>query len=115
MDDYNRTIESVKKDYPNEIEKLEEALLICIGENDLKVSKTQFAGKWNYLSKKLAYPYENCNSIDDYQMLVNNLNNENFFSFLKNKCVSDEEIGRTMEKIKRFNIKSWRRMKRTIL
>ena len=32
----DRTIEDLKKDYPNEIEKLEEALLKYIGANDFK-------------------------------------------------------------------------------
>ena len=108
MDGNNRTIESLKKDYPNEIEKLEQELLNYGGEDDLKVSKTQFPGKWKYLTKKLAYPYEFFNSIDDYQKPVNNLKKENFFSKLKNKCPSDEEIKRTMEVNKRFNIKNWR-------
>ena len=35
----DRPIEDLKKDYPNEIEKLEEVLLNYIGENDLKILK----------------------------------------------------------------------------
>ena len=38
----DKTIEDLKKDYPNEINKLEEALLNYIGENDLKILKTGF-------------------------------------------------------------------------
>ena len=68
----DKTIKDVKKDYPNEIEKLEEALLNYIGENDLKLLKTKFPDKWRYLTKKLAYPYEYFNSIDDYQKPVDN-------------------------------------------
>ena len=56
--------------------------------------------------KKLAYPYEYFNSIDDYQKPVDNLKKEHFFSKLKNKCPDDEEIGRTMDIIRRFNIKN---------
>ena len=56
--------------------------------------------------KKLAYPYEYSNSIDDYQKPVNNLTKENFFSKLKNKCPDAEEIQRTMDIIKRFNIRN---------
>ena len=37
----DRTIEDSKKDYPKEIEQLEEALLNYIGENDLKILKTE--------------------------------------------------------------------------
>ena len=47
----DRTIEDLKKDYPNEIEKLEEVLLNYIGENDPKLLKTEFPDKWNYSTK----------------------------------------------------------------
>ena len=52
----DRTINDLKKDYPEEIKNLEEALLDYMGENDLKFLKTGFANKWKYLTKKLAYP-----------------------------------------------------------
>ena len=48
----DRTIEDLKKDYPDEINKLEEALLNYMGENDLKILKTGFPDKWKYLTKK---------------------------------------------------------------
>ena len=102
----DRTIEDLKKDYPGETKNLEEALLDYIGENDLKILKTGFPDKWKFLTKKLAYPYEYFNSIDDYQKPVNNITKENFFSKLKNKCPDDEEFQRTMDIIKRFNIKN---------
>ena len=41
----DRTIEDLKKDYPDEIEKLEDAIIIYIGENDLKLLKTEFPDK----------------------------------------------------------------------
>ena len=41
----DRTIEDLKKDYPEEIIKLEEVLLNYIGENDLKLLKTEFPDK----------------------------------------------------------------------
>ena len=63
----DRTFKDLKKDYPEKIKNLEEALLDYMGENDLKILKTGFPNKWKFLSKKLAYPYENFNSIDDYQ------------------------------------------------
>ena len=102
----DRTIEDLKKDYPNEIEKLEEALLNYIGENDLKLLKMEFPDEWKYLTKKLAYPYEYFNSIDDYQKPVDNLKKEDFFSKLKNDYPDDKEIERTKEIIKRFNNKN---------
>ena len=54
-----------------------------MGENDLKILKTAFTDKWKCLTKKLAYPYEYFNSIDDYEKPVVNLKKEDFFSKLK--------------------------------
>ena len=101
----NDSIKDLKKDYSNEIKNLEEALLNYMGENDLKLLKTRFPDEWKYLTKKLAYPYEYFNSIEDYQKPVNNSKKEDFFSKLKNKYPDDEEIERTKEIIKVFNIK----------
>ena len=106
LEEDDRTIKNLKKYYPEEIENLEEALLDYIGENDLKILKTGFPDKWKYLTKKLAYPYEYFNSIDDYQKPVDNLKKEHFFSKLKNKCPDDDEIERTMNIIEKFNIKN---------
>ena len=47
-----KTIKELKKDYPEEIETIEEALLIYNGENDPKHLKTEFPDKWKYLTKK---------------------------------------------------------------
>ena len=102
----DRTIEDLKKDHPNEIENLEEALLKYMGENDLKVLKTGFPDKWKYITKKLVCPYEYFNSIEAYQKSVSNLKKEDFFSKLNNKCPDNEEIQRTKENIERFDIKN---------
>ena len=102
----DRTIENLKKGHPDKIKILEEALLNYIGENDLKVLNIEFPDKWKYLTKKLAYPYEYFNSIDDYQKSVDNSKKEEFFSKLKNDYPSDEEIERTKEIIIKFNIKN---------
>ena len=102
----NDSIKDLKKDYPDEIKILEEALLDYMGENDLKILKTGFPDKWKYLTKKLAYPYEFFNCIEDYQKPVDNLKKEDFFSKLKNKCPDDKEIERTKEIIKIFDIKN---------
>ena len=77
-----------------------------MGENELKILKDGFPDKWKYLTKKLAYPYEYFNSIDDYQKPVNDLKKDDFFSKLKIKCPDDEEIQRTMDIIEKFNIKN---------
>ena len=79
----DKTNKLLKKDYPDKIKNLEEALLIFVGENDLKILKTGFPDKWKYLTKKLAYPYEFFNSIEDYQKPVNKLKKEDFFSKFK--------------------------------
>ena len=106
IEEEDRTIKDLKKDYPEEIKNLEEALLNYIGENDLKILKTGFPDKWIYLTKKLAYPYEFFNSVEDYQKPVDNLKKEDFFSKLKNKCPDDDKIERTKEIIEKFNIKN---------
>ena len=77
-----------------------------MGENDLKIIKKGFPDKWKYLTKKLDYPYEFFNCIEDYQKPVNDLKKKDFFSKLKNKRPDDEEMERTMEIIKLFNIKT---------
>ena len=86
----DRTINDLKKDYPEEIKNLEEALFDYMGENGLKILKTGSPNKWKYLSKKIAYPYEYFNSIDDYQKPVDNLKKEDFFNKLKNEGPDDE-------------------------
>ena len=68
-----KTIKESKKDFPIEIKNLEEVLPDYRGENDLKILKTGFSDKWKYVTKKLAYPYEKLNSIDDYKKPVDNL------------------------------------------
>ena len=110
-----KTIKDLKKGYLDKIKNLEEALLNYMGENDLKLLKRGFSDKWNYLTKKLAYPDEFFNSINDYQKTVNNLKKENFFSKLKNKCPDEEEIQRTTGIIKKFDIKTGEELTQLIL
>ena len=45
IEDEDRTIEDLTKDYPNEIENLEEALLNSTGDIDLKFLNTDFPDK----------------------------------------------------------------------
>ena len=75
-------------------------------EDDFKILKKEFPDKWQYLNKKLAYPYEYFNSFDDYKKPVDNLEKEDFFSKLKNDYPDDDEMERTKEIIKLFDIKS---------
>ena len=101
----NDSIKDLKKDYPDEIKELEEALLNYMGRNDLKSLKTEFPEKWKFLTKELAYPYEYFKGINDYQKPVNDLEKEDFFSKLINDHPSHDEIERKKEIIKLFNIK----------
>ena len=77
-----------------------------LDEDDFKILKKEFPDKWQYINKKLAYPYENFNSIDDYKKPVDNIKKEDFFSKLENEYPNDDEIERTKEIIKLFVIKS---------
>ena len=81
-------------------------LLKNLDKDDFKILKEEFPYKWQYLNKKLAYPYQYFNSIDDYQKPVDNLKKEDFFSKLKNECPDEDEIERTKEIIKLFDIKN---------
>ena len=76
-----------------------------LDEDDFKILKKEFPDKWQYLNKKLAYPYEYFNSIEDYQKPVDNLMKEDFFSKLKNECPEDDKIERTKGIIILFDIK----------
>ena len=61
----NDSIKDLKKDYADKINELEKTLLYYMGEIDLKIIKTGFPDKWKSLTKKLAYPYEFFNCIED--------------------------------------------------
>ena len=82
-----------------------EKLLKNLDEYEFKILKKEFPDKWQYLNKKLAYPYQYFNNINDYKKPVNDLKKEDFFSKLKNECPNDDKIERTKEIIKLFNIK----------
>ena len=86
-------------------EKLEK-LVKNLDEDDFKILKKEFPDKWQYLNKKLAYPYEYFNSIDDYKKPVDKLEKEDFFSRLINDFPDDGDIERTKGIIKLFNIKN---------
>ena len=47
----NDSIKDFKKDYPDKIKELEEALLNYMVENDHKLLKTEFPDKSKYLTK----------------------------------------------------------------
>ncbi len=68
-----------------------------LDEDDFKILKKEFPDKWHYLNKKLAYPFEYFNGINDYQKPVDKLKKEDFFSKVKNDYPDDEEIKRKKE------------------
>ena len=76
---------------------------------------TEFPDKWKYITKKLVYPNEYFNCIEDYQKPVDNLKKEDFFSKLKNNYPSDEEKERTKENIERSNIENGEELTETYL
>ena len=90
----DKTIKDLKKDYPDKFKNVE-ALRNFMGEIDLKNLKTEIPDKWKNLTKKIAYPYEHFNSIDDYQKPVDSLKKKDFFSKLKICYADDKEIERT--------------------
>ena len=47
----NESIKDLKKNYPDKINELEDALLDYMGENDLKILKTGFPDIWKFLTK----------------------------------------------------------------
>ena len=52
----NDSVEELEEAHPDRIGKFEEAFFNYIGENDLKILKTDFPdNKWKYLTKKLAF------------------------------------------------------------
>ena len=59
--------------------------------DDFQILRKEFLGKWEYLKKKIAYPYGFFNIIDDYQKPVGKLKKDDSFSKLKNKCPDDDQ------------------------
>ena len=63
------------------------------------------------LKKKLAYPYEYYKSLEDYEKPIEELiecGKEALYSMVKNKCPDQEEVDRTNETIRYFNLKNGR-------
>ena len=100
------SIGNFKGAFPFEIERLEQVWKKYISGNDLSKLKTEIYDKWKHLSKKLAYPYEYIDSLDDYQKPVNNFFKKGIFSKLKNFYPNDNGIERTDETFKIFKKKN---------
>ena len=94
---------------PDSLEKLTESLK----DEDYIHLKRQFPNHWMLLKNKLAYPYEFYKTLEDYENSIDELlkaGNEAYFSKTKNKIPDMEEINRTNEIIKLFNIKNGREL-----
>ena len=91
----DRTFENSKKDCTDEIEKIEEASNNHIFGNDHEILRSGFPDKWDYLSKKLAYPHKNFTTLDDYQRPDEIFKKEDFFSKLDIDYPTAEEKERT--------------------
>ena len=94
---------------PDSLEKLTESLT----DDDYIHLKSNFPNHWMIFKKKLAYPYEYYKTIEDYENPIDTLlhcGNEAYYSRTKNSIPDQEEIDRTNEIIKIFNIKNGREL-----
>ena len=83
--------------------------------DEFVILREKFPNKRQYLNKKLAYPYEHFNTINEYKKPVRDLQKEHFFSKLENKCPKDDEITRKEEIIKVFDIKNGEKLTKLYL
>ena len=93
----------------NSLEKSTEFLK----DDDYIHLKKHFPNHWMLLKNKLAYPYEFYETLEDYEEPIEELINYGsgaYFSKTKNKIPDPEEIDRTNEIIKLFNIKNGREL-----
>ena len=91
------------------LEKLTESL----EDDDYIHLKRNFPNHWMLLKNKLAYPYEFYKTLEGYEKFIEELlksGKEAYFIKTKNKIPDKEEIDRTNEIIKLFNIKSGREL-----
>ena len=91
------------------LEKLTESLK----DDDYIHLKKHFPNHWMLLKNKLAYPYEFYKTLEIYEKPIDELTKsgkEAYFSKTKNKIPDQEEIDRTNEIIKLFNIKNGREL-----
>ena len=90
-----------------------ESLTESLKDEDYIHLKKNFPNHWMILKKKLAYPYEFYKTLEDYELPIDVLlkaGEEAYFSKTKNKIPDQEEIDRTNEIIKIFNIKNGREL-----
>ena len=91
------------------LEKLTESLT----NDDYIHLRKHFPNHWMLLKNKLAYPYEDYKTLEDYEKPIDELlesGNKACFSKTKIKIPDEEEIDRTNEIIRLFNIKNGREL-----
>ena len=91
------------------LEKLTESLKV----EDYIHLKRNFPNHWMLLKNKLAYPYEFYKTLEDYEKPIDELSKsgrEAYFCKTKNKIPDQEELDRTNEIRKIFNIRNGREL-----
>ena len=91
------------------LEKLTESLK----DIDYIHLKKHFPDHWKLLKNKLAYPYEFYKTLEDYEKPIDELlkaDKEAYFSKTKNKIPNQNEIDRTNEIIRLFDIRNGREL-----
>ena len=90
-----------------------EQLTQSLKDEDYIHLKRHFPNRWMILKKKIAYPYEFYKTLQDYEKPIGELlkaGNEAYYSKTKNEIPDQDEINRTNEIIKLFNIKNAREL-----
>ena len=56
-------------------------LVETLNEEDFNILKVEFGDNWQLLNKKLAYPYQYFNNIDDYNKDISNLTKKDYLVY----------------------------------
>ena len=79
-------------------------------DEDYVILKEQFQENYHLFTKKLAYPYDYFETIEDYEKDINFSTEKDYYSKLNNKMPSSIEIQKTNEIIKKLGIKNGRQL-----
>ena len=69
-------------------------LIKTLNEDNFKNLKREFPNNWQLFKKKLAYPYEKFNKIEEYDKEISNITKEDCFNKLKNKYPDDKRTNK---------------------
>ena len=67
-----------------------------------EILKKEYPDNWQLLNKKLSYPYQYFNKIEDYSKDISTLTKKEYFNKYKKNHPDDEEIERTNKIIQTF-------------